>query len=199
MGPLISRGQPLPASVTLVLPEDMREELRRPLGPVVSEDGLAARAEGLGAVATVGDMTTLTAHRMGIRPHLAVVDFHTKRVHDPSWKGALASVGEVTMVVGSSAGELSPGLYNAILEAWRSGRDTKVVVEGEEDLAALPAILHAPEGATVIYGIPDTGLCLVQVDEGARDVVTDVLRRMDVHTGKGPPQGGRQDGTGDRL
>jgi uncharacterized protein (UPF0218 family) len=65
-----------------------------------------------------------------------------------------------------------------------------VVVEGEEDLASLPVILHAPEGATVIYGIPDTGLCLVHVDEGARGVVSDALRRFEPVVERAPPREG---------
>jgi len=196
---LIERGRPIPGSTALVLPEDMREELKRPLGPVVDEGGLAQASLGPGPVATVGDMTTLTVHRLGMPLRLAVVDYQTKRVPDPGWLEALSPVGDLEVEVTNPAATITADLYNRVLSAWTSRFPVKIVVSGEEDLATLPAILHAPEGATVIYGIPDTGLCLVQVDEGARDVVTDVLRRMDVHTGKGPPQGGRQDGTGDRL
>lgn len=196
---LIERGRPIPGSITLVLPEDMRDELKRPLGPVVDEEGLGEAMRRSGPVATVGDMTTLTVHRMGVPVRIAVVDYQTKRVHDPGWVEALAPVADLEVEVASPAATISAALYNQVLSAWTSHVPVKIVVRGEEDLASLPAILHAPEGATVIYGIPDTGLCLVQVDEGARDVVTDVLRRMEVHTGTGPPQGGRHDGTGDRL
>jgi uncharacterized protein (UPF0218 family) len=93
---------------------------------------------------------------------------------------ALAPVGDDTVEVGNAPATISPALYNAIIEGWAAPATVKIVVEGEEDMAALPAILHSPGGATVIYGIPDTGLCLVQVDEGAREVVADLLRRLRV-------------------
>ena len=40
----------------------------------------------------------------------------------------------------------------------------KIVVEGEEDLATLPAILYAPPGSVVVYGQPDEGSVLVKVN-----------------------------------
>jgi len=176
----IERGVPLPRDVTLLLPEDMRDELKVPLGPVVQEGEVAAHLPGLGPLCTVGDMTTETLHRSGHPIHLAVVDYQTKREPDARWVEALATVGENTLQVSNGAATITHEMYNGILGAWSSPRSTKMVVRGEEDLASLPAILHAPGGATVIYGIPDTGLCLVQVDEGARKVVADLLRRLHV-------------------
>jgi len=160
------------------LPEDMRDELRVPLGPVVQEEELVARIGTSGPICTVGDMTTETVHRLALPIHLAVVDYQTKRRPDPRWVEALSSVGERTVEVTNAPATITATMYNGIIEAWSSPASVKMVVEGEEDMAALPAILHSPEGATVIYGIPDTGLCLVQVDGHARDVVADILRRI---------------------
>ncbi|UCC94063.1 MAG: DUF359 domain-containing protein [Thermoplasmata archaeon] len=184
---VIERGVPLPGNVTLVLPEDMREELRVPLGPVMEEEEVAQHIGDGGPICTVGDMTTETLHRMGIPVHLAVVDYQTKREPSSRWRTALEGVGDRTVTVTSPAATITPSMYNTIIEAWASPDPIKVVVEGEEDMAALPAILHAPEGATVIYGIPDTGLCLVQVDGHARDVVTDVLARLESRWNGLPP------------
>jgi uncharacterized protein (UPF0218 family) len=192
---VIERGEPLPRNITLVLPDHMRDELKVPLGPVMQEEELATRVPAEGPICTVGDMTTETVHRMGLHIHLAVVDYQTKREPSSRWREALAPVGDVVINVRNPAATLTPSMYNGIIEGWSSTEALKMVVEGEEDLAALPAILHAPEGATVIYGIPDTGLCLVQVDGHARDVVTDVLRRFVPSLGRAPALGGRQDGT----
>jgi hypothetical protein len=176
----IERGVPLPGHVVMVLPEEMRDELKVPLGPVLQEEGLVPLLADAGPVCTVGDMTTETLHRMGVPIHLAVVDYQTKRRRDARWERALAPVGERTLDVENPAATITAGLYNGVMSSWESGESVKIVVRGEEDLASLPAILHAPGGATVIYGIPDTGLCLVQVDERARDVVRDVLVRLSV-------------------
>jgi uncharacterized protein (UPF0218 family) len=192
---VIARGAALPKYVHLVLPEVMRDELKVPLGPVVDEQGLTDRPARRGPLCTVGDMTTETVHRLGLPIKLAIVDYQTKRSPDPRWVSVLSDVGDRTVEVTNPPAMISRDMYNGVLEAWTSPGSTKMVVTGEEDMASLPAILHAPEGATVIYGIPDTGLCLVQVDERARAVVTDVLERLDVRWARPPPQGGRQDGT----
>ncbi len=183
----IERGTPLPVSLTLVLPDHMREELKRPWGPVIEETQLDERLEGKGPLATVGDMTTATLHRMGYLPQLAIVDYQTKRAKDPMWEEATAQVGEMTVSVRNEAATITSLMYNRIIEAWASPTTVKLVVDGEEDLAALPAILHAPEGATVIYGIPDMGLCLVHVDEGARDVASDAMIRFSSRMEQVPP------------
>ena len=194
MDVVIERGAPLPVDVTLELPEEMREELRVPLGPVVQEGDLPARLAGTGPVCTVGDMTTETVHRLGVPIKLAIVDYQTQREPDARWADALAPVGDRTVELDNPAATITSELHNGVLRAWGSPGSTKMVVRGEEDMASLPAILHAPGGATVIYGIPDTGLCLVQVDRRARTVVVDVLERLRVRRGTASPQGGRQDG-----
>jgi uncharacterized protein (UPF0218 family) len=183
----IERGTPLPGSLTLVLPDHMREELKIPMGPVIDETQLEDRLDSTALLATVGDMTTVTLHRMGYLPQLAIVDYQTKREKDPMWEEATAQVGETTISVVNEAATITPLMYNTIIESWTSPATVKLVVVGEEDLAALPAILHAPEGATVIYGIPDMGLCLVHVDEGARGVASDAMSRFSSRMEQVPP------------
>ena len=165
----------------------MRDELKLPMGPVIEETELDERLEGAGSLATVGDMTTATLDRMGYIPQLAIVDYQTKRAKDPMWEEATAKVGEMTVSVRNQAATITSLMYNRIIEAWASPRSVKIVVDGEEDLAALPAILHAPEGATVIYGIPDMGLCLVHVDEGARGVASNAMIRFSSRMEQVPP------------
>ena len=184
---VFERGVQLPSFLTLRLPEGMRDELKRPLGPVVDEEQLATHLGSAGPVACVGDMTSETVHRLGHHSQLSIVDYQTKRSPDASWMEALAGVGEVMVFVRNEPATITSDLYNAIISSWTSRSTIKMVVDGEEDLAALPAILHAPEGATVIYGIPDTGLCLIHVDEGARGVVVDALERFSAHMGRAPP------------
>jgi uncharacterized protein (UPF0218 family) len=174
----IARGAPLPEGTTLVMPDSLRGELGRSLGPIVDEDGAVAAMCRGGPLATVGDMCTASMHRRSVSIHLAVIDDRTRRRDEGRWRGTTREVGERHVTVRSAQGELSAELYNAVIEAWASSAPTRIDVEGEEDLAALAAILHAPEGATVIYGIPDKGLALVQVDARARKAVVDVLVRF---------------------
>jgi uncharacterized protein (UPF0218 family) len=45
----------------------------------------------------------------------------------------------------------------------RKGR-TKLLVEGEEDLAALVCVALAPTGTCLVYGLPGQGMVLVRID-----------------------------------
>lgn len=177
----------MPDGLVLSLPDAMREELKRPLGPVVGEDDLEGRLGPDASMAVVGDMTTATLVRRGHVPKFAVVDYQTKRVPDATWEDATDLAGGRTLTVTNPPTTITSDLWNAIVDAWTCQGSVRIVVEGEEDLATLPAILHAPEGATVIYGIPDMGLCLVHVDDAARDVVGDALRRLPSRVGPAPP------------
>jgi len=56
---------------------------------------------------------------------------------------------------------------------------TVLVVDGEEDLAVLPAIVAAPAGASVVYGQPDEGMVHVVVTDETRAHVRELLERMD--------------------
>jgi uncharacterized protein (UPF0218 family) len=54
-----------------------------------------------------------------------------------------------------------------------------VLVKGEEDLAALPVLVTAPLGASLVYGQPEEGMVLTTVDERQRADALDRLERMD--------------------
>ncbi|MFW6045239.1 MAG: DUF359 domain-containing protein, partial [Natronomonas sp.] len=88
-------------------------------------------------------------------------------------------------------GELEP---SALPEAAEAGPPVLVgpverihvpgVVEraGEEDLAALPAILASPDGAGIVYGQPDEGMVLATVDDDLRTFARELMERMDGDT-----------------
>ncbi|MFC6769315.1 DUF359 domain-containing protein, partial [Natrinema soli] len=59
---------------------------------------------------------------------------------------------------------------------------TTILVDGEEDLVALPAIVAAPEGASVVYGQPDEGMVHVNVTDDHRTEMRDLLERFEGDT-----------------
>jgi len=188
IGQEFSMGARLPEGTVLSMPMHLRTELSRSIGLVLQEREVLSHLRLDHPVATVGDMCTATLHSLGVPVHLAVVDFKTKREPDASWATRTGPVGDRTVRVRSPPGEITAELWNAIAEAWEAIASTKVIVE--EDLASLPAILHAPEGATVIYGIPDKGLALVQVQGHVREAVAGALARFVRTTvGSAPEEG----------
>jgi uncharacterized protein (UPF0218 family) len=159
----------------LRLPDEMRSELKEPLGrvsPDVEKDGL-----GDGRVVAVGDMVTYHLLESGIVPDVAVVDGRTKREEVDEEVVERWSKMRVAARVENEPGTVSDALVEALKEAFEE--NGLVEVKGEEDLAVLPAVVLASEGDTVLYGQPGEGMVYVEVDDEAQGYVLDLLGRMD--------------------
>jgi uncharacterized protein (UPF0218 family) len=171
----------------LRLPGSLRAAFKNPLGPVYGDtDALLADA-GTPVVA-VGDVVTAHLLAAGATPAVAVVDGLTKRgaVDDDvasTLAAATAAPGTETVSVENPAGTITEALLAAVVDALAAPHPVVVDVDGEEDLAALPAVLAAPEGASVVYGQPDEGMVLVVVAADSRARARDLLSRMDGDVG----------------
>ena len=69
-------------------------------------------------------------------------------------------------------------MWNAIKDALGNENNTKIIVDGEEDLATLAVISLSKIGAKVIYGMPDRGMVVVDVNQQAKKRANDFLNRM---------------------
>lgn len=166
-------------TVLVELPDDLRGELKDPLGPVFTDPGaLLAHVEG--PVITVGDIVTYHIERVHGAPDVSLIDERTKRGPiDPAY-----AVGAADVTVSNPPATLTDELLRAVRDAIRSPTPTRIFVEGEEDLAAIPAVIVAPDGASVVYGQPDEGMVLVTVTPALRERMRDFLSRMDGDTGR---------------
>lgn len=166
------------------LPDDMRDELRSPLGKVLSEDDLvdAIHAGQYGEpLVTVGDVVSASLLARGIEPHLVIFDLITQRGEvDSDVQRRLLRHPVPQTEVESPPACLSAALVSAIRHGLKSPSPSKILVRGEEDLAGLPAILHCPPGGTVIYGMPNEGLVPVPVSEESKTRAQDLLTLMKV-------------------
>ena len=54
-----------------------------------------------------------------------------------------------------------------------------IVIDGEEDLLALPAILLAPLKSMVLYGQMDLGVVLVEVTEEMKEKVAGLVKKFE--------------------
>jgi hypothetical protein len=165
----------------LRLPESLRAAFKDPLGPVYGDaDALVADA-GTPVVA-VGDVVTAHLLAAGVTPAVAVVDGLTKRGaldDDVAETLAAATAGTETVGVANPAGTVTEALLEAVVDALAAPDPVVVDVDGEEDLAALPAILAAPDGASVVYGQPNEGMVLVAVTPDSRARARELLSGMD--------------------
>ncbi|QHS16471.1 GTP-dependent dephospho-CoA kinase family protein [Halopenitus persicus] len=173
----------------LTLPADLRSEFKEPLGPVTTDtDELLDRVERTRAthdapaapLVAVGDVVTYHLREAGVTPDVALLDGKTEREEVAvEIRRALADVGDARIPVENPAGELSRELLVALREALASDEATVIEVTGEEDLAAVPAILAAPLGSSVVYGQPGEGMVHVAVTPETRDRARELLAGFD--------------------
>ena len=131
-------------------------------------------------IITVGDICTIKINEQVRMPDLSIIDFKTKRDCPLSAEqmSIMDQIGEKIVNVNNNAGTISDELWNAIKVAISDNVKTRIVVEGEEDLATLAAISLADLGAKVIYGMPDKGMVVVDVNQRSKKRANSFLERM---------------------
>jgi uncharacterized protein (UPF0218 family) len=80
--------------------------------------------------------------------------------------------------VKNPAATLTKELMDLIGDSLKGKVRVKIIVDGEEDLATLPAILYAPLGSVVVYGQPNEGSVLVKVTPEKKRHVEEFMNRM---------------------
>jgi len=125
-------------------------------------------------VITVGDRVTDFAHEVGRNPDVQVVDGVERR------QRRLAPVVPFSRLlkVRNPAGAITPEAIVAVKRAMSGRKPVRILVEGEEDLLAIPAVEEAPMGSTLLYGQPGLGVVLLLVDERAKTSVREMLSEM---------------------
>lgn len=160
------------------LPETARASFKEPLGPIYEDVEVLLESAGSPIVA-VGDVVTYHLVRAGVIPHVAVIDGITER--EPVSEDVASGVpdAEREFTVENPSGTLSESLLVALQEALSADESTLIRVDGEEDLATLPAILMAPSGASVVYGQPGEGMVRVDVTDARREDVSERCGALD--------------------
>jgi hypothetical protein len=169
----------------LLLPDELRSSLKDPLGRLYRGNGRecveAMKKELLSArkVAAIGDMTAFYLLNASIVPDLLVVDNKTKRMPvSDNVARKLDHESYKTLRVQNPAATLTKELMDLIRGSLQSDEHVKIIVEGEEDLATLPAILYAPLGSVVVYGQPDEGSVLVDVTPERKLHIEEFMKQM---------------------
>lgn len=159
------------------LPTEMRDDLKEPLGDIYTstETLLAAAGE---PVITVGDIVTYHLLEADRLPKVAFVDGKTKREKVEAKVMDAIEGFDNRVDVTNPRSTITDDLLEALSTAIADTGTTVIVVDGEEDLASLPAILAAPEGGSVVYGQPDEGMVLVPVDADTRERARTLIGRM---------------------
>jgi uncharacterized protein (UPF0218 family) len=170
-----------------VLPLKLRGRLKKPLGELIkgsSEETVSVfkqiveREKPMGIV-SVGDAVSKNLVENGISPNLLIIDNRVMRKNITP----VSLNADVEKRVKNPPGTITFEALNAVREALKSDHRTKIIVDGEEDLLALCAILYAPENFFIVYGQPSEGIVVVKATKRKKEEVAGILRAMEAAKG----------------
>ncbi|MGQ9780864.1 MAG: GTP-dependent dephospho-CoA kinase family protein [Nitrososphaeria archaeon] len=162
-----------------LLTEDISKKLKAPLGLLIqnSEDKASKIFSSLpecGLIVSVGDATLDYLLSINVIPDIQIVDSREKRVERAQPKPAHTT----TLYVKNPRGTLSDESVDTYKKALSSTKPVRVIVEGEEDLLTLLAIIMSPANSCIFYGQPQEGLVLVKVENEVRSYCQSILDSM---------------------
>jgi uncharacterized protein (UPF0218 family) len=152
-----------------VLPEKLRDELKKPLGKLFKEKELLNFIKNEKYIVSIGDLVTYTLLKNNVKPLMCIVDYKTKRkTCSKNIIEIIKSYGDEKIKVENPPGCITNELWDSINDSYKKISIKKIIIEvkGEEDLATLPALILAPNrDVTIIYGMPDKGVVVVKAIE----------------------------------
>ena len=163
-----------------VTPE-LRVRLREPFGILIrgsfaetmgKMDNIVKR-EKPPVVVSVGDMVSRNLHEHQLNPQLSITDNKRmrKRIKPRIFTAKLFHVK-------NPQGTITEEAIAAIKKALESDEYTHIIVDGEEDLLTLIAVLYAPEKSLVVYGQPYEGIVAVKVTAEKKAAAEKILNEM---------------------
>jgi len=172
----------------LRLPEKLRAKLKKPLGTLIPGNFQETmkklreliEKEAPARIIAVGDAISGCMIKNGIQPDVFIIDNKIMRQPITPLKFKVKK----TLYAKNSAGTISDNARITIKKAMEIGIQTKIVIDGEEDLLALPAILFAPNKSFVVYGQPKEGIVVVRVTAKKKAEVKSIIDEMEVANSK---------------
>ena len=164
------------------LQNHLRNKLREPIGFLVKNQNFIESVKKYDKIVSVGDLVTYNLLSNNIKPFFCVIDYQNKRQENKEEiNQTLRKYGNEVIKVNNPAAMITNELWNVIKDIYinvKTASEIRVEVDGEEDLAALPAILMAPVNVTIIYGLPDKGVVIVPSTDENKQKVKDILLEM---------------------
>jgi uncharacterized protein (UPF0218 family) len=162
----------------IFLPESLRDELKKPFGKLMECSDIAKMFKGKDiTLVTIGDFVSKSLIKGGLSPNLIIWDGKNKRlpVEDLSTLRDYAPITKVS----NSAASISKEAWDVVSESLNKEKES-ILVDGEEDLLAIPVILNSNEGTYVVYGMPpEEGAILIDIDPKIKSVFQDLLSKFD--------------------
>jgi uncharacterized protein (UPF0218 family) len=171
-------------TVAYNLTPELRRKLKEPIGTLIRGSFFETtkrfkrivEEEKPPLIISVGDTVSRNLVENHLLPQLTIVDNLCMR---RNVKEPVRSTADKTVRVKNPQATITTEAIEAIKDAISGNVRVKVIVEGEEDLLALIAVLHAPEGSYVLYGQPYEGIVAVKVTAEKQMEVVGILKQME--------------------
>ena len=162
------------------LPDDLRDQLKKPLGNLISDndpnkENILKKFSAESILITVGDKTTENMLQFGLKPQIQIIDGLEKRNQRMV---PIDDTINTKLSCKNPPGEITEESIQVIKKAFSSEPPVRIIVDGEEDLLVIPACIFAPENSVVMYGQPNEGLVIVTITPEIRAKVQKILDAM---------------------
>jgi len=166
----------------LQLPKDLRDQLKTPLGNLISDndpnkENIIKKISAESVIITVGDRTTENMLQLGLKPQIQIIDGLEKRNQYPTLLSSVSTI-NTNLSCRNPPGEITEESMQIIQKAFSCESPVRITVDGEEDLLVIPACIFAPENSVVMYGQPNEGLVIVTITPEIRAKVQKILDVM---------------------
>ncbi len=168
--------------IQYVITPELRIRLKEPFGILIkgSFDETMCKMKELveeekpSRIISVGDVVSRNLHGHGINPKLTIID--NKSLRSQSMPETVRV--KRTVYVTNPQGTITEDAVIAIKEAIDADEHTHIIVDGEEDLLTLIAVLYAPDKTLVVYGQPHKGIVVVKVNPQKKAQIEEFLKTM---------------------
>ena len=126
-------------------------------------------------VISVGDIVSRNMIEYGVSLNVLIVD--NKVMRKPIQPITVDA--DQTLYAKNPPGAITDEAWTVIRSAIEQKGQTRVMVDGEEDLLTLVVVLSAPEDALVVYGQPHRGIVVVKVTEETREKMRRIVDAME--------------------
>jgi len=156
--------------VDYLITDRLKEELRRPPKTILEGDNFNVtrdlisyiKKKKFDYVVCVGDEVSRDLLGHGFKPRNIIVDGKVER-KPTDYLDKIIEPYSNKFYVKNPPGGISKESWRVISEALK--KESAVIVDGEEDLLAIPTILLAKNNSVVIYGQPSRGKVIVRIEE----------------------------------
>ena len=170
---------------TLHMQKNMRETLRKPLGKIVKTTGEAiAHLDSQQIIISVGDIITQSLVEAQQEPTISIIDNKTRRhslpltARDTSNTSILKADNKHGTISYDAAQKINQIIKSLNASPLSLTPKNILIIDGEEDLLAIPAILLAPLGAFVLYGQYDVGIVVNEVTEERKKKIAKLIKNL---------------------